>query len=262
MNEANIGAEKRLFALIGYPLTHSFSERYFNEKFVREGIADTVFKSFSFEHVDTIKEIIDTHPNLKGFAITIPHKKAILPYLDETTEEVHQMGACNCVRIDDGKLIGYNTDVIGFERSFMKKLQPHHKSALILGHGGAAAAVEFVLRKLKIDYSFVSRNKNEVEDILSYDELNPEIINQYTIIINTTPLGTFPKVDDAPNIPYHLLTPQHYLFDLVYNPAETKFLRLGKAQGATVENGYEMLVLQAEENWKIWNEKKLIGDNG
>ena len=243
--------ENRLFCLIGYPLTHSFSERYFNEKFTREGIKDTVFKSFSFEHIDTIKKIIDTHPNLRGFAITIPHKKAILPYLDETTDEVLKMGACNCVRITNGKLKGFNTDVIGFEGSFIKKLQPHHKRALILGNGGAAAAVEFVLRKLKIDYCFVSRNRKE-ESILSYDQLNNEIISQYTIIINTTPLGTYPQVDNAPDIPYHLLTPEHYLFDLVYNPAETKFLRLGKEQGATVENGYEMLVLQAEENWKIW----------
>ena len=252
MNEANIGAESRLFALIGFPLTHSFSEKYFNEKFKKEGITNTVFKSFSFEHIDTIKEIIDTNPNLKGFAITIPHKKAILTYLNEATEDVHLMGACNCVRIDDGKLIGFNTDVIGFERSFIKKLQPHHKKALILGHGGAAAAVQFVLRKLEIEYCFVSRKRNEEEDILSYDELNPEIISEYQIIINTTPLGTFPNVDGAPDIPYHLLTPNHYLFDLVYNPAETKFLRQGKEQGATVENGYEMLVLQAEENWKIW----------
>jgi len=164
------------------------------------------------------------------------------------------MGACNCVRIKDGKLSGFNTDVVGFEQSFIKKLKLHHNKALILGSGGAAAAVEFVLRKLHIDYKFVSREKNTESYNLTYQELTPEIIHQYPVIINTTPLGTFPKVDAAADIPYHLLTPNHYLFDLVYNPAETKFLRLGKEQGSAVENGYEMLVLQAEENWKIWNE--------
>ncbi len=245
---------KRLFGIIGYPLTHSFSERYFNDKFKELGLTDVAFKPFSIEDIYTIAQIIAEHPNLRGFAITIPHKKAILPFLQETTEDVKTMGACNCVRIMDGKLSGFNTDVVGFEQSFIKKLKPHHNKALILGSGGAAAAVEFVLRKLHIDYKFVSRIKNTEGDNLTYQELTAEIIHNYPVIINTTPLGTFPNVDDAADIPYHLLTPNHYLFDLVYNPAETKFLRLGKEQGAAVENGYEMLVLQAEENWKIWNE--------
>ena len=253
MNATKTGEETRLYALIGFPLTHSFSERYFTAKFEKEGIKNTGFKSLSFENINTITEIIKEHPNLKGFAITIPHKKAILPFLDESTDEVKLMGACNCVRIKDGKLSGFNTDVIGFELSFTKKLQPHHTKALILGSGGAAAAVEFVLRKLQIEYRFVSRSRKEEQGILSYEDLNETILSNYTIIINTTPLGTFPKVDDAAAIPYSLLSPKHYLFDLVYNPAETKFLRLGKEQGAAVENGYEMLVLQAEENWKIWN---------
>lgn len=253
MAENNVADGKRLFALIGFPLSHSFSERYFTNKFKEEGIADAIFKCFSFEDVNDITTLIETHHALKGFAITIPHKKVILPFLNEITEEVKTMGACNCVRIDNGKLSGYNTDVVGFEKSFIKKLLPHHTKALILGSGGAAAAVEFVLKKLKIDYRFVSRNKNTDIDNLTYTELTPEIIEEYTVIINTTPLGTFPNVDAATDIPYHLLTPNHYLFDLVYNPTETKFLRLGKEQGAETENGYEMLVLQAEENWKIWN---------
>jgi len=253
MDETPIAEEKRLYALIGFPLAHSFSERYFNAKFEKEGIKDTVFKSFSFESIDGINDIIKANPDLKGFAITIPHKKSILPFLNEVTEEVKLMGACNCVRIEDGKLFGFNTDVVGFEQSFIKKLQPHHTKALILGGGGAAAAVEFVLHKLHIDYRFVSRTPNKQKSVLSYEDINEDILKEYTIIINTTPLGTFPKVDEAANIPYQLLTPRHYLFDLVYNPAETKFLRLGKEQGAAVENGYEMLVLQAEENWKIWN---------
>ena len=244
---------KRLYALIGFPLTHSFSERYFTNKFKEEVIDDAIFKSLSFEDINEITSLIESLPNFKGFAITIPHKKVILPFLQEYTDDVKTMGACNCVRIENGKLSGYNTDVVGFEKSFIKKLQPHHTKALILGSGGAAAAVEFVLRKLNIDYRFVSRNKNAEATNLTYDELTPEIIKEYTVIINTTPLGTFPNIDAAANLPYQLLTPNHYLFDLVYNPAETKFLRLGKEQGATIENGYEMLVLQAEENWKIWN---------
>ena len=252
MSEAKT-AENRLFALIGYPLTHSFSERYFNAKFEKEGIKDVVFKPFSFPQIDTIKEIIATHPNLKGFAITIPHKKSILPFLHEVTNEVKEMGACNCVKINEGKLIGFNTDVVGFEKSFVKKLLPHHTQALILGTGGAAAAVQFVFKKLGIGYTFVSRNRNEERDILSYADLTPEIIDQHTIIINTTPLGTFPNIDDTAPMPYQLLTSKHYLFDLVYNPAETKFLRMGKEKSAITENGYEMLVLQAEENWLIWN---------
>ncbi len=253
MTENNVADGKRLFALIGFPLAHSFSERYFTNKFKEEGIDDAIFKSFSFEDINYITTLIENHPNLKGFAITIPHKKVILPFLHQTTDEVKTMGACNCVRIDNGRLTGYNTDVVGFEKSFIKKLLSHHTKALILGSGGAAAAVEFVLRKLNIDYRFVSRNKSIEADNLTYNELTPEILKEYTVIINTTPLGTFPNVDAAADIPYLLLTPKHYLFDLVYNPAETKFLRLGKEQGAAIENGYEMLELQAEENWKIWN---------
>jgi len=253
MSESPKADEKRLFALVGYPLTHSFSERYFNDKFREEAITNASFTLFSIEKIDSIKDIIDTYHNLQGFSITIPHKKAIIPFLAEATDQVKEMGACNCVKIKDGKLCGYNTDVVGFEKSFIKKLLPHHKKTLILGTGGAAAAVEFVLRKLGIDYSFVSRIGNAEFGILSYEDLSPEILTEHTIIINTTPLGTFPKVDEAAEIPYHLLTLKHYLFDLVYNPAETKFLRLGKEQGATIENGYEMLVLQAEENWLIWN---------
>lgn len=253
MTDNNVDDGKRLFALIGFPLAHSFSERYFTNKFNEEGIDDANFKSFSFEDINHITTLIKTHPNLKGFAITIPHKKVILPFLQEITDDVNTMGASNCVRIENGKPSGYNTDVVGFEKSFLKKLLPHHTKALILGSGGAAAAVEFVLRKLNIDYRFVSRNKSIETNNLTYAELTPEIIEEYTVIINTTPLGTFPNIDAAADIPYHLLTPKHYLFDLVYNPAETKFLRLGKEQGAVVENGYEMLELQAEENWKIWN---------
>lgn len=241
------------YGLIGYPLSHSFSQKYFTEKFEREGI-DAVFHAFSIPSIDDLHEVLKAHPLLQGFAITIPYKRAVIKFLDNASNAVQQMNACNCVKIRQGKLYGYNTDVIGFEKSFIKYLQPYHTNVLILGTGGASSAVEFVLEKLNMHYCFVSRKKDEAKNILSYDDLNEELLSKYKVIINCTPLGTYPNVDEAPDIPYHLLTPQHYLFDLVYNPAKTKFLSLGEQQGATIENGYEMLVLQAEENWKIWND--------
>lgn len=241
----------RVFGIIGYPLTHSFSQKYFTEKFEQEHISDATFLQFPIENIDALTGVLLDHPNLKGFAVTIPHKKSVLQFLHDATDAVQEMGAANCILLKDGKLYGYNTDVVGFEKSFAPLLLPHHTKALILGTGGAAAAVEYTLRKQGITYKFVSRTKNE--DNLTYDELNEEVMQAYTVVINTTPLGTFPKVDEAAAIPYHLLTPRHYLFDLVYNPAETKFLRLGKEHGAVVKNGHDMLIIQAEENWKIWN---------
>lgn len=243
----------RDYGLIGYPLSHSFSQKYFTEKFLKEGINDAVFHAFSIPAVTDVLDILKQHPQLKGFAITIPYKKAIIPFLTEATPGVQQMGACNCVKIDSGQLKGYNTDVIGFEKSFIQHLQPHHTKALILGTGGAAAAVEYTLQKLGIGYSFVSRTANAEKNTLGYADLTGDLLEHYTVIVNCTPLGTYPKTDEAPQLPYHLLTAKHYLFDLVYNPPLTKFLQLGQQQGATIQNGYEMLVLQAEENWKIWN---------
>jgi len=242
------------YGLIGYPLTHSFSQKYFTGKFEQEGITDAVFHAFAIPTIEDLPDLLQLHPLLKGFAITIPYKRPVIKYCDEVSDAVNEMNACNCVKIRDGKLYGYNTDVIGFEKSFTKHLKPWHNKALILGTGGAASAVEFVLRKLQIDYLFVSRTKNIEKNILGYNDVDAALMATHNIIINATPLGTYPKVDDAPAIPYHLLSNQHYLFDLVYNPAKTKFLSLGEQQGAVIENGFEMLVLQAEENWKVWNE--------
>jgi shikimate dehydrogenase len=243
----------REYGLIGYPLSHSFSQKYFTDKFLREGIEDAVFRAFSIPSISDLQGILKSCPALKGFAITIPYKKSILPFLTNASDAVLQMGACNCVKIEGDLLFGHNTDVGGFEKSFIKHLQKHHTKALILGTGGAAAAVEYTLRKLQIGYSFVSRTANHERNILGYEDLTPETIHQYTVIINCTPLGTYPKTDEAPPIPYALLTPIHYLFDLVYNPPLTKFLQLGHEKGTAIQNGYEMLVTQAEENWKIWN---------
>lgn len=243
----------KVYGIIGFPLSHSFSQKYFTERFEQQHIEDAVFKNFQIEDISLLPQVL-TEPNLQGLAVTIPYKKAVIPFLEKATATVEEIGACNCIRIRNGKLFGHNTDVIGFEKSFVKNLQPHHTKALILGTGGAAAAVEFVLKKLGIKFRSVSRTSANDNDILSYDDLRNDIIDQYKIIINTTPLGTYPKNDTMPDLPYHLLTPQHYLFDLVYNPAKTRFLEAGERQGAVIENGYEMLVLQAEENWRIWNE--------
>jgi shikimate dehydrogenase len=240
----------KLYGLLGYPLSHSFSKKYFDEKFAKENITDAVFENFSLESIELLNEILQ-RKELQGFAITIPYKRDVISFLHESTDAVKKMNACNCVKINNGKLFGFNTDVIGFEKSFKKYLQPHHTRALILGTGGASSAVEFALRKLNITYKFVSRNRKENQ--LGYEDLNEEILQEYTVIINASPLGTYPATDECPAIPYSFISSKHYLFDLVYNPYETKFLRLGKERGATIQNGYDMLVLQAEENWKIWN---------
>ncbi len=241
----------KVYGLIGYPLTHSFSNKYFTEKFQREGLSDCVHKVFSFEKIEEIKNALKSNPDLLGFNVTIPHKQSIIAYLQQQSDVVKECGACNCVKISDGKLSGYNTDVIGFEQSLLPLLKPHHNKALILGTGGAAQAVAYVLRKLNIPFRFVSRKKSH--EAFSYDELNKNIIGSYTLIINCTPLGMFPKVVEAPPIPYEYITPGHLLYDLIYNPEKTLFLQKGEEKGAAIKNGYEMLLIQAEESWKIWN---------
>jgi shikimate dehydrogenase len=240
----------KLYGLIGFPLTHSFSKKYFDNKFESEQITNCSFSNFEISEINNLANLIQQNPALQGFAITIPYKQKILPYLDSMTDDVSRMLACNCVKIIDGKLVGYNTDVIGFEKSFSELLKPHHKKALVLGTGGAAQAVIFTLNKLGIEYLSVSRR--EQKNTITYSAITEELMNEYTAIINSTPLGTFPKVDDCPAIAYKYLTPKHYLFDLVYNPSETKFLSEGKKMGCTIKNGYDMLTIQAEENWKIW----------
>ena len=239
-----------VFGLIGHPLTHSFSKQYFDKKFEQEKISDAQFKLFDINKIELIEDLI-LDDSIKGLAITIPYKQQILPYLFFENDDVKQIKACNCLKIIDEKLFGFNTDIIGFEQSFIKQLQPYHQNALILGNGGAAAAIKFVFEKLNIKFTCVTRKK-EI-DTLSYHELNEKIISTHQIIVNTTPLGTYPLVETCPDIPYHFLTSHHYLFDVVYNPSETLFMKKGLAQKAVVKNGYEMLCIQAEENWKIWN---------
>ena len=242
----------RLFGLIGYPLSHSFSKRYFSEKFEKEGIDDCKYELFSIPAIDDLRSILDQHPDLSGINVTIPYKEQVLSFLNEEDDTVKKIKACNCISIKKGKLKGYNTDVTGFERSLKEKLQPQHTKALILGAGGAAKAVEFVMQNLGIVYKNVSR-KPSVNNY-SYEQLTPGIIADHLLIINTTPLGTYPAVNEAPPVPYESITSRHYLFDVVYNPEKSLFLQKGEEKGAAIKNGYDWLVIQAEESWRIWNE--------
>ncbi len=242
----------RTYGLIGYPLTHSFSEKYFTNKFKLLGITDAEYYTFSIHSIEELNLIIKTYQNLCGINITIPYKKQILAFLNDADDTVKAMNACNCISIKDGRLVGYNTDVVGFENSLKPFLKPNHSKALILGTGGAAAAVEFVFKKLSINYHLVSRKASPSN--LTYSDLNESIMDEYNLIINTSPVGQFPEILQSPSIPYQFINSKHHLFDLIYNPAETSFLQKGKAKGASIQNGYEMLVLQAEESWRIWNE--------
>ena len=242
----------RLFGLIGYPLSHSFSKKYFTEKFEREGLADCSYELFPITSIDELPKILKLHPELEGLNVTVPYKQLVLPYLNSSENIPVELHACNCIKIKDGKLIGYNADCFGFEKSFAPLLKPHHTKALVLGKGGATAAVIFVLKKLGIEYSIVSRKQNE-ELTITYGDIDEKLIKENLIIINTTPLGMYPKTDECPDIPYQYITDKHLLYDLVYNPAETLFLKKGKERGAIIKNGEEMLVLQAEESWRIWN---------
>ncbi|MBD0285478.1 MAG: shikimate dehydrogenase [Flavisolibacter sp.] len=241
----------RLYGLIGKPLTHSFSQSFFTKKFKEEGITDCRYQNFELQAIEEVQQLVQQHEELKGFNITIPFKEQIIPYLHFQNEVVATIGACNCVQIKDKQLYGYNTDVFGFEQSLWPYLQPHHTRALVLGTGGAAKAVFYVLDKLNIAYTIVSRK--ESDNTVRYEALNKKMLLEHTIIINTSPVGMYPNVGDMPPIPYQFITSKHLLFDLIYNPEKTMFLQKGLEKGASVCNGYQMLVLQAEESWRIWN---------
>lgn len=238
-----------LYGIIGYPLSHSFSPAYFRKKFA-ELHSDAAYEAFPLPDVSQFGALTDAHPGICGLNVTIPHKEAIIPYLDELDDVAAEIGAVNCIYFKNGKTKGYNTDVIGFEQSLIPLLQPQHTHALILGTGGSSKAVAYVLKQLGIAYRFVSRNKQE--PYLTYEELSPEIIGQHKLIINTTALGMYPNIEGAPALPYDAIGAQHFFYDLTYNPEETKFLMLGKERGATIKNGFEMLQLQAEASWDIW----------
>lgn len=238
--------------LLGKNISYSFSRVYFKEKFKNEGITDTEYSNFDLERIDLLPSIIKNTKNLKGLNVTIPYKEAVLPFLDKINKKAKAIGAVNTIKITKkGRLIGYNTDCYGFKKSLKPHLESHHKSALILGTGGASKAIAYTFKELGIPYHYVSRKQSEGIRF-TYDSLTKEDIKNNQIIVNSTPLGTFPNVEDCVNIPYNAITNKHILFDLIYNPEETKFLRLGKAQQAKTINGLNMLKLQAEKAWSIW----------
>lgn len=244
----------RLFGLIGYPLGHSFSQRFFTEKFEREGIPDARYALFPLENIDDFPALLHGQPELCGLNVTIPHKTAVIPYLHALDATAEAVGAVNCIRFEGEKRIGYNTDAIGFERSFLQaagSIAPND-SALLLGNGGAARAVAYVLRKEGIAFKTVGRRRAPGTDLL-FDELTQEIIGSSRFIINTTPLGTFPNTQEMPPLPLAFLGPQHLVYDLVYNPSETLLLQQAATRGCRIQNGLEMLYLQAEAAWEVWN---------
>jgi len=239
------------YGLIGYPITHSFSPAYFRDKFENLGLM-AKYELFPLEHIETISELVKRE-NLSGFNVTIPHKSAIIALLDEVDEATLTIGAVNTVVVQNGKMKGYNTDVIGFEKSLLKLIiSPQNiTKALVLGMGGSAKAVTYILDKLKIDYSIVNRTRS----IISYEKLTKDILKEYNLIINTTPLGMYPNVDICPKIPYEAIDKKYFLYDLIYNPEKTLFLSEGLKRGAKTMNGHDMLMLQAEAAWEIWNKE-------
>ena len=243
------------YGLIGYPLKHSFSIGFFNEKFKSEGI-DAEYVNFEIPEINDFMEVIEENPNLCGLNVTIPYKEQVIPFLDELDKDTAKIGAVNVIKIIRTpkrkiKLVGYNSDIIGFSQSIQPLLQPYHKKALILGTGGSSKAIHHGLKNLGIDSVFVSRTKKE--GMLTYEELTPEVMAEHTVIVNCTPVGMYPKVDFCPAIPYELLTPNHLLYDLLYNPNITLFMKKGEEHGAVTKNGLEMLLLQAFAAWEIWN---------
>lgn len=243
------------FGLIGYPLGHSFSEGYFADKFEREGIGDCRYDNYPIKDLDALPDLFANVQGLRGLNVTIPHKKGVIQYLDALAEDAAEVAAVNTIKFyPDGTRKGFNSDIYGFGESLRRLLPDNFVGrGLILGTGGSSGAVAYVLRKMGVPFSFVSRNKRE--DVLEYKELSAEMIATHHLIINTTPLGMHPDVESCPGIPYHFVTSEHYLVDLIYNPDITTFLRKGMDAGASVKNGFEMLELQAEKSWEIWNDE-------
>lgn len=246
----------KTFGLIGYPLAQSFSQKYFTTKFQKENI-NARYLNFEIPSINELPELLNHHPYIAGLSVTIPYKQEIFKYLNELDETARLVGAANAVKIiwKDKKpvLKGYNTDLIGFAESIKPLLKEHHKKAMILGTGGAAKAIAHALQLMDIEYKYVSRSANN-KNTLNYEQLDSNIINENTIIVNCTPIGMFPKINECPEIPYSLISDKHLLYDLTYNPETTLFMQKGIDNGATVKNGLEMLHLQAEAAWKIWNE--------
>lgn len=238
--------------LLGRHISYSFSKTFFTEKFLNEGLPYT-YENFDMDSISEFPLVLKNNPDLVGLNVTIPYKEQIMPYLDDISEKAKEIGAVNTIAISSsGRLKGYNTDCFGFKKSIEPLLKPHHKNALILGTGGASKAVAYTLGEFNIEFDYVSRTPNNLAKFI-YSELTQEIIRVHPVIINCTPVGTHPNINECPNIPYGGVTKKHLLYDLIYNPLRTKFLRLGEGKGAVTCNGLEMLELQAEKAWNIWN---------
>lgn len=246
------------YGLLGYPLTHSFSKRFFTEKFEKEQI-DSTYENFEIDNINKFPEVVKNNPEVIGFNVTIPYKEQVIPFLDQLNDSAQEIGAVNTIKVkrsgDNVYLKGFNTDTFGFESSLSPLLKDYHKKALILGTGGASKALKYVLNKLQIDYISASIEELKEKEI-PYEAIDKEMMKDRLLIINATPLGTYPKVDTFPNIPYEYITKKHLLFDLVYNPEVTQFMAKGQAQGATVKNGFDMLLGQARRSYEIWNSEE------
>lgn len=245
----------REYGIIGNKLSHSASQRYFTAKFQREGLAEYSYSLFELPEIGDLQRLLAEHPDLCGFNVTIPYKQQVMPFLDDISFEARNIGAVNCVRRErDGRLVGYNTDVEGVRKSLEVLLGDEQPRALLLGTGGASQAVQFALAERGIEYALVSRDP--AKGNLTYSQVTAEVMADYHLIINATPVGTYPAVDEAPTLPYAFLTPSHRLFDLVYNPPVTQFLDYGRQRGARILNGELMFTTQAEANWLIWNKEQ------
>lgn len=247
----NIENKKNRFGLVGKNISYSFSKGYFSQKFTDKGLSEHSYENFDLQHINEFQELVRNTIGLKGLNVTIPYKEEVLPFLTGLDDIAGQIGAVNTIKLRGEELIGYNTDAYGFQKSLEPFLAKHHTHALILGTGGASKAVAFVLRQLGITHCFVSRNP--AHDQIRYTDVNGETLRKYQIIINCTPLGTFPNVAQKPALPYLFLNKEHLLYDLIYNPSKTAFLLEGESRGATICNGLRMLELQAEKAWEIWN---------
>ena len=245
------------YGLIGYPLGHSFSISYFNQKFADEGI-NAKYMNFEIPNIEDLIEVIDSNPELKGLNVTIPYKEKVMEYLDSISPEARAIGAVNVIRVthqgNDIQLKCFNSDVIGFTQSIEPMLEPHHKKALILGTGGASKAVNYGLKSLGLETVYVSRYRRP--ETICYEDITPDVIHEYNVIVNCTPVGMFPRTEECPKLPYEALDETNILYDLIYNPDETLFMRRGGEHGASVKNGLEMLLLQAFASWEFWNGKE------
>jgi len=239
------------YGLVGKDIDYSFSKGYFTEKFSKLNLVHHSYENFEFENINEFPETIAEEKALKGLNVTIPYKELVIPYLSSLNEVAQRIGAVNTIKFTDKGLVGYNTDAYGFEKSIQPHLQNHHLKALILGTGGASKAIAYIFESLNIEYKFVSRNPEKEQ--IGYHNLTQELLTEYTVLVNCTPLGTSPQIQLKPNIPYQFLSDKHLLFDLIYNPSKTAFLQEGEAQGALICNGERMLEFQAEKAWEIWN---------